>query len=305
MQMKNSLVVALAVVIGFAALLVGITAIDEGISTAQRVMTDLAMPIGWLWLAALGAAVYQYHGGHRLASVGLASVFLVIGITFCSPVADRLMLAIETPLPSVSPLAEQSPHYHTVVVLGGGVRRNYAGQSEFVGAGERIALAAKLWHAGKTDWIICTGSEKAHATAYFDIDVASRTTSALGSNDPAEVGRELLVALGVPDDRILRAAGQNTTAEMFHLAALFQAWPELAAGSNATVPTIGLITSAFHLPRASRLADAQGLRLVPIPAGTHFAPTAGRSIGSLVPSASAGENVARALKEVLAKWLGR
>jgi len=303
--MNHALVIALAVVGGFSALLVGITAYDQGVSTAQRVMTDLVMPIGLLWLGMLGAAVYQHRRGQRLASALLGSVFLAIGVLFSPPVADRLILAVESPLPTLSPLAPQAPRYHTVVVLGGGVRRNYVGQSEFVGAGERIALAAKLWHADKTEWIICTGSEKAHLAPQFDTDIPSRALSAIGSNDPAEVGRELLVALGVPDDRILRAAGQNTTAEMFHLAALLQAWPERSAVPNAADPAIGLITSAFHLPRASRLADDQRLTVVPIPAGTQYSPTVGRSIGSFVPNASAGENVARALKEVLAKWLGR
>ncbi|HBJ38244.1 MAG TPA: hypothetical protein DDZ51_26515 [Planctomycetaceae bacterium] len=299
--MKQSWIEALLAVVALAGLLVVGTAATEGVSTAQRVMTDLAMPIGLLWLMAFGAAVQQFRFGNRQAGFGLAAAFLAIWILFSSFFADSLIGAVEYPLTSISPIADDAPEFQLVILLGGAAGRNHAGHPELGGAGERIAMAAKLWHAQKTERIICTGTEKPRSQPIFDRGDGSGRSSDFTADDPAELGREILMSLGVPGDRIFRCGGQNTISEMQNLAAYL---PSLTANSADPRP-IGLITSAFHLPRAIRLAKTQKLDFVPIPAGSSAGVRNTRGIGILVPTAGAGESVARAAKEMLARVIGR
>lgn len=299
--MKRSSIEALLAVAAFASLLVIGTAATEGVSMAQRVVTDMAMPIGMLWLLAFAAAVQRFRVGNRRAGYVLATAFMAIWILFSASVSDAVIAAIEYPLAAISPLADAAPDYQAVIVLGGGAGRNYAGHTELGNAGERIAMAAKLWHAQKTDRIICTGTAKPHAPPIFDIGDGSRRSSDFGDDDPAEVGRDILRSLGIPPDRIFRCGGQNTISEMQHLAVQLPTFDFRAADPKP----IGLITSAFHLPRAMRLAQSQQLKFVPIPAGTFAGGKNDRGIGILVPTVGAGENIARAAKEILARLIGR
>jgi uncharacterized SAM-binding protein YcdF (DUF218 family) len=299
--MKRSLIEALLAVAALAGLLVVGTAATEGVSTAQRVMTDLAMPIGLLWLMAFGAAVQQFRVGNRQAGAVLATVFMGIWVLFSPSFANALTAAVEHPLTSISPIADEAPEFQAVILLGGAAGRNHAGHPELGGAGERIAMAAKLWHAQKTQRIICTGTEKPRSQPIFDSGDGSERSSDFTADDPAELGREILMSLGVPGDRIFRSGGQNTISEMQHLAAYLPTF----IGDSADPRPIGLITNAFHLPRAMRLAKTQELDFVPIPAGSSAGGKNTRGIGILVPTAGAGEAVARAAKEMLARVIGR
>ena len=299
--MKRSWIEALLAVVGLAGLLVVGTAATEGVSTAQRVMTDLAMPIGLLWLMAFGAAIYQFRVGNRPTGFVFAAVFLAIWLLFSPSFANAIMGAVEHPLTSISPIADEAPEFQAVILLGGAAVRNHAGHPELGGAGERIAMAAKLWHAQKTERIICTGTEMPRPEPIFDSGDGSGRSSDFTADDPAELGREILMSLGVPRDRIFRCGGQNTIAEMRNLAAYL---PTFTSNSADPRP-IGLITNAFHLPRAMRLAKTLELDFVPIPAGSSAGGRNTRGIGVVVPTAGAGESVARAAKEMLARMIGR
>ena len=299
--MKRSLIEALLAVVALAGVLVVGTAATEGVSTAQRVLTALAMPLGLIWLLAFGLAVQQFRLKNRQAGYAFATTFMAIWILFSTPFSNTLIGAIEYPLTTLSPISDEAPDYQTIVVLGGGAGRNYAGHAELGSSGERIAMAAKLWHAEKTERIICTGTIKPHLRPIFDDGDDSGTSSDFDKDDPAEVGRDILVSLGVPRNRIFRCGGQNTITEMQHLAAYLPTF----ADNSADPRPIGLITSAFHLPRAMRLAKTKGLEFMPIPAGSYAGGKNTFGIGILVPSIGAGENVARAAKEMLARCLGR
>lgn len=296
--MKPLSAAAVAVLSGclLAGAVVAGTCWSEGVSTGQRVMTDLAMPVGLAWLTALAAAVYQALRGRRAAACGLAVAFVAIWVLFCPLVAAFAFRVTETPPLAPAPTAADAPRFAAVIVLGGGAGRNAEGQAELGQAGERLALAAKMWHAGKVDALVCTGTVKPWPAA------ASPTQPAgYEPDDPAEIGREILAALGVPENRIFRAPGQNTAAEMQHLRTFLDQPP---AGFPAGGP-LGVITSAYHLPRAMRLARARDLELTPLPAGSRGHMNNRRGIGIVVPNASAGEAVAMVAKEWLARVVRR
>jgi len=276
--------------------MVGGTGLTEGLSTGQRVMTDLAMPVGLAWLGTLAATVYQAVRGNRAAACGLAMTFAAIWVLFCPLVAAFAFQITETPPLRRSPTAADAPQFAAVIVLGGGASRNAQGQAELTRAGERLALAAKMWHAGKVDAIICTGTVKP-----LQPGASPGHASDYEPDDPAEVGREILSALAVPSDRIFQSPGQNTAAEMRHLATFLDNPPAGFPAGGAW----GVITSAYHLPRAMRLSAAQALPFEPLPAGTRGQVNHQRGIGILVPTAAAGEAVATVAKEWLARLIGR
>lgn len=317
--MKSTPLLSVLATLCLAGVIVIGTAATEGVSTAQRVMTDFVMPVGLGWLAAFGIAVDSFLRRRIASVVVFGIVFLLIGGLFSPVVAERMIRATETPIPRESPLADDAASYHAVVVLGGGAFRNAAGHAQMGISGERLALAAKMWHAGKVDRIICTGTAKPQSPPMVDFGPRFEASGGFDESDPAEVGREILVALGVPPSRIIRSGGQNTTAEMRHLAAWLAeppeaflapvssdgASPDVQPGASPQAIRLGLITSAFHLPRAVRLAEARQLDFTPIAADSLVASRNDRGIGIWVPTASAGDHVAKITKEWLARILGR
>ncbi len=268
----------------------------EGLSSGQRVMTDLAMPVGMGWLAAFVATVYQALRGQHAAACGLAMAFIAIWVSFCPLVASLAYRVTEFPPLPQSPVTAEAPRFTALIVLGGGASRNVQGQPELRIAGERLGLAAKMWHAGKVDAIICTGTVKPRRVA-----TSPRDPAVFEPDDPAEVGCEILTALGVPENRVFRSPGQNTAAEMQHLAAFFEHPPAGFPVGDA----LGLVTSAYHLPRALRLAEPLGLQFSPLPSDSRGKVIKQRGIGIVVPNASAGESIATLAKEWLARVVRR
>ena len=132
-----------------------------------------------------------------------------------------------------------------VVVLGGGQMTTPVGTSQISDAGDRLILAVQLFRLGKVDRIICTGT--------------SGLPLADGEKTQADAGAEILISLGVPKDKILKIGGRNTIQEM-------QALDDWISSNEATKLRKGIITSAWHLPRAMRLAESVGIVAEPIPA---------------------------------------
>lgn len=270
----------------------------EGKLAAQRIMVDLIMPVGLVWLGSLYATIAFWKNDRRKTSLMTAALFVFISVLF-SPLTCRLLMRrIEGPAPKLSPLAENAPTYRAVVVLGGGASLGREGTAQLNSDGHRVAMAAQLWHAGKVSAIICTGDDNyvPDPLPNGEMDLIERDRW-----NPARLGIELLVSLGVPADVIYRVGGTHTAAEMENLAAFFSSPPE-------TFPTngeLGLITSAFHMPRAMRLATGKNLKFIPIPVSYRTGPREPVSIVDLVPSANAGQLFYMGSREMLARIVGR
>ena len=122
---------------------------------------------------------------------------------------------------------EKSPALPTAVVFGAGLRRD--GRPTAVLA-DRITTAANLYHQGKTDALIVSGSR--NTWGY----------------DEAEAMRSFAMELGVPTEAILLdPEGDRTYATCLNLKNKFGIEEAL------------LITQRFHLPRALVLCDTMGL----------------------------------------------
>lgn len=285
--------------------LVFCTWIAAGTSPAERAATALVMPIGTLWLLLFAGTISSLVRRRRLMAAMFASVWLAVGLSFNGHVAGLFSQMMEHPAES-DPAASLKSPLDAVVLLGGYASINRFGVGELKSDGQRLMLAAQLWHSGRARTVICTG------------------TGISGRSDPSEIGREMLVSVGVPGDVIFEVPGVNTAAEMRSLKEFFRdppvLWTEtigrraIGAGQNilpdndpgrSNPNSIGLVTSAIHMPRALRLAATRDLKFTPL-ASNFGGSSEGRFTPSdLIPSAGAGRKFSAVLKEWLAHRVGR
>lgn len=114
-----------------------------------------------------------------------------------------------------------------------------------------------------------------------------------------DVLRQRAIALGLPPADLLSTARvRNTAEEATAIAAL------LPRGSSVV-----LVTSAFHLPRAVRLFERQGLRVIPFPVDFQASGAwAGSPLAdplNWLPSADGLARSSRALREAIGRTLYR
>lgn len=179
----------------------------------------------------------------------------------------------------ITPL--QGPAFERVTLLGGATGETDAGGFQVNENGDRVVMAARLFHCGKANRIYCSGIRNTEESRF--------------ATDEAEQSRAILLELGVPDSKILKIGGCNTAEEMMALR-------EVASGQP-----IGVISSAWHLPRVLRLAERSGVSAVPIPCGFLCNLDRRRSwrsrLKDFIPGHRAMMMNTYAVREYLAMWL--
>ncbi len=130
------------------------------------------------------------------------------------------------------------------VVLGGGtLSADYPRSGvEINGAGDRVIYAAQLYHQGKVENLLLSGGF---------LGWNPRQTS------PAQDMADLLQALDIPEQALwLEPDSRNTYENALLSAKILQ---------EKDIQKILLITSAWHMHRAVKLFEAQGLEVIPAP----------------------------------------
>lgn len=255
-----------------------------GKTMVEKLITALAMPVGLFWLLLIAVTYGTLVARQRFIALLAMTCLLMVTVFGNQYVANELTQSLEQPYLDQVPI--QPGDVDTVVLLGGGTISNLRGRSQLSTNGDRVAAAARLYHAavakGITPQIICTG------TQVYRSDPADL--------DPREESKNCLVALGVAENDISTMAGANTYEEMQYL----KEWID----GQSSAPRLGILTSAWHLPRAMRLAEARGIQATPIPSDfrSHsFVP----SVGTVVPSATNLMVSTDAVKEYLARLVKR
>src|SRR5690606_1181865 len=113
----------------------------------------------------------------------------------------------------------------------------------------------------------------------------------------AEETTEIWRQWAVPDDRILQIHGTNTREEMAAIRQLADEHPDWKR--------LGLVTSAWHMARAMRLAEKHGLSLEPLPANFRGTPINWKPWSLIVPSGDGFQCSQHACKEILARTAGQ
>ncbi len=276
---------------------------QQGFVAAGRCATELVMPVSVIWMLLFAAAIWFASIRERGKAWIFAAAFLAWTVLGNEHFKTAMFALVESPLtdqphPALEKRTENNGLRQTpwpldaLVSLGGSAQIVLDDFAEVTSDGERIVSAAQAYHAGATRTIITTG------------------TSSDGIGNPSEIGKDLLISLGVPEDRIYEIAGQNTQQEMQSLAEFLTNPPrrwltQLDESSNQQI-VIGLITSAFHMPRAMRLAEVEKLKLIPLPCAFRVTRTNRPFLASqLVPTAGNLDSLSLVIKELMAKVLGR
>ena len=266
--------------------LVGVALLWPGKFYVEKSLTRLALPTGLIWLALLGLTGWLvYRRRWRGATVaGLAAGVLTAA---GNPVLSaRLADTLQSQF-AADPLA--AGRFDVVCVLGGGVSLGPHDEPMVNAFGERAILAARLYHAGRTPRLLAAGSAPPE-------DLCP---------GPGPVTRDLWGQLAVPPGAIGTIAGTTTSEELAHLAAAAEA----ADAAGEPWGRIGLVSSAWHLPRAMRLAAGEGLvdlpgcELVPLPAD--FVGNVSSNAPHWIPDSESLAGTDRCLKEWLARAVDR
>jgi uncharacterized SAM-binding protein YcdF (DUF218 family) len=246
----------------------------------QKTLALLAMPAGFLWLLLLLACLFCFRRRQKALGVFLLAIALLYACAGSIHFGALLTARLESPIHPVDP-AVAGP-FEAVFVLGGGSDEDPSGRPELGSSGDRIRLAASLWHLGRTRLLVASGM--------------SRDSLRGVRNDGAET-RRLWRELGVPDSAILvvNAPCWVTRDEIAAYRSLQarHGWKRMA-----------LVSSATHLPRALALARRVGLEVTPLGADWRGRPRAFQ-FQDLVPRAEGFLDVQRACWEYLGRWVGR
>jgi len=138
---------------------------------------------------------------------------------------------------------DEVPEAEVIVLLGGGTVPSEPPRKlvEVNGSGDRLLYALWLFQQGKAETILLSGG-------LLDWDVQTST--------PAQDMAELLKLMGIPSESLwLQTESRNTYEDALFCARLLK---------TKGIQRILLVTSAWHMPRAVKLFQAQGLEVIPL-----------------------------------------
>jgi uncharacterized SAM-binding protein YcdF (DUF218 family) len=223
------------------------TATISGKSSTEKLLTLFVQPYFVLLMVVLWVGLVLLRRGQKGAGWLLIALVAFLWIASTSVVASPVVRYWESLVSTNIPTSDKPFDY--VVVLGGGTGKTPGGRAQLNDAGDRVVYAALLFLQGKTKNLITTGDAMAIR--------GSLSGSLEPGNDPSEQTRLIWKALGIPDENIFEVAGQNTFSELASLRDHPEWWKDSRCG---------LITSAFHLPRAMKLAEQAGVKVEPLAA---------------------------------------
>ncbi len=193
-------------------------------------------PLNWFLFLLLLVIFLKSKRWKKIAGWIAVFVFLV----FSNPFLFELYARWWQPKPVTLP--EQS-HYDFAVVAGGFGSVDYNGDGYFNSASDRFLQAVKLYHTGTVDHILISGGNSKKNDKNF-------SEGAWAKNE--------MIAMGVPANAIfVEDASKGTKENAVNSKRILD--------SLHAKPPFVLITSAFHIPRATKIFRNEGMEVLPFP----------------------------------------
>lgn len=183
----------------------------------------------------------------RSGTIGLL-LLVLLSLPFFS---QFLMHTLERRYPDL--LLDEIPSANMLVVLGGALKVPQGNwfDAELASESQRLLVAHRIYQAGKASEILLIGGNK---SSRRDVDAE------------AIYSRRLLKQWGIPEDDVqIGTSSSNTEQDIDYFRNALES--ELNFGNQK--PTILVISSAYHLPRAMALTCSINATLIAIPA-THY-----------------------------------
>lgn len=247
---------------------------------ALKFLSYLASPMGVFVVGLVAGAVLALLRFRRLARLiaGLAVaqfIFFSLGA-----VSNALLRPLEDEARAEA-AAAPACCYDAILVLGGSIgpaMPPLRPDPQLFDSSDRVWHAARLFHRGVAPRIIVSGGS-----------YAVESGQAPATQTEAVAMRQFLIALGVPEERIvMEGRSVNTIGNMRETRAL--------VGTTR----VALVTSAFHMPRALRLARKADLNAAAFPTDWQALPLQGPFWEYLLPSVGGLVGSGVAIKEYLA-----
>jgi uncharacterized SAM-binding protein YcdF (DUF218 family) len=239
----------------------------------SKLLWFFAQPLNFAIFLLLAGLVAAMFGRRRWATAGTVLAVLILALSTWTELGAIMISPLEDRFPK-PPLPEK---VDGIIVLGGGLEspiNAVRGGYEINGAGDRIVEAAVLARRFPTAKIVISGGTVEMMTA--------------GEGD-ADTGPRLLTALGVTADRlVLENKSRNTYENAIFTRELVTPKPG---------ETWLLVTSAFHMPRATALFDKAGFPTVAWPVDYM---TSGKENIATLPPYNGLEVTTTAVRE----WIG-
>ena len=222
--------------------LIALGGIGYGLATdlvAQKALGLLMMPAGIAWVLLVILTIMVWRRGICSLRIIASVTLLMYTLAGNAWLGNALIGSLEKQIPALD-IAQMEP-FQAVFVLGGGSGFSEVDGPQFGNAGDRIALAARLWLAKKTPLLIASGSSISDLEEPHDL--AADTTA-------------LWRGLGIPEEAMIQIPQPVITQEEIAAYALLirqRGWTRVA-----------LVSSAWHLPRALRLCRRAGIEMVPL-----------------------------------------
>ena len=249
---------------------------------ALKFLAYLASPMGVFVIGLVAGAVLALLRLPRLGRLVAALAIAQFIVFSLSAVSNALLRPLEDEARAEA-AAAPACCYDAIVVLGGSIGPAVPPlrpDPELFDSSDRVWHAARLFHRGLAPRIIVSGG------AY-----AVQAGEAPQTQTEAVAMRQFLLALGVPEDRIvMEGRSLNTIENMRETRAL------------VGTARVALVTSGFHMPRALRLARQAGLAAAAFPTDWQVLPTTSPFWESLLPSVGALAASGQAIREYLA-WV--
>ena len=219
----------------------GLVALLAGNLALQKTAGLLVMPAGLVWQLLFVRASWRTRR-HGVRASGLDwLVFVAFSLAGSPHLGSAWLHQLEAPYPSI-PLEDIKP-LRAIFVLGGGTKVTPGGEIELSDAGDRVALGARLMHAGKTGYLVSSGRS-----------IEGHGPSRIMAAETAELWRQL----GIEDRRIVEIPNPRNTQE--------EVREYIEAIKAQGFDRVGVVSSAWHLPRVLRHFEGSGIEVTPIPA---------------------------------------
>jgi len=245
----------------------------------SKVAIALISPLGASLFGGLLALLLALAGRRRLAFWFGALALLWLWFWSLPAASNWVRGYLEDQHPPMA--VHEVPQAEAIVVLGGGV--SPAGHGDLYpkleSGADRVWHAARLFHASKAPLVLLTGgSDPSHSAA-----------------SEAEAMGQFMRDLGVPGQAlVLENRSRNTSQNAEYSADIL---------AEQGINRILLVTSAYHMPRAKGLFEAQGLEVIPV--ATDHEVLSRPLWRNLLPEARALDGSSRAIKEIVGRLVGR
>lgn len=231
------------------------------------------MPLGLLWLALLIVSWRAWKKSRKLAYALIGTV-LFLGLAGNEQCGRALISLLE----HGSGISQPEEPLEAVFILGGGTELDDNNSPEAGESGDRCVSAVRLWRHGYTKYLVTSGASDIHSSKPRNL---------------ATEGSILLQDLGIPVTSIIciDETCRNTREEV-------AAYKRLTAKMGWK--KIGLLSSAYHLPRVASLAKKKQLHAILLRSDIQ-----GRSVPFKIWDFIPNEKGIRLTQIACWEWLGR